>query len=184
MRLRTVAVLLIAALMMTACGEPAGDEEIDFDGTQRPAVPAEPTRAEALNDDSEADSDTESDDRSATSDEYDNITLTVSDSTVLANSEVSANPAFEVVIAFSNEGDQPVDLPFRADSYTLIDDAGLETLPTEVDDSLVTPTIEPGESASGTLRYVTDGVSSTFTLSAGSFGDITVDGNVDPETRP
>ena len=184
MRLRTVAVLLMAALMMTACGEPAGDEEIDFDGTQRPAVPAEATDADELNDDSETDSDAETDERSATSDEYEGVTLTVSESTVLADSEVSANGALEIVIAFSNDSDRTVELPFIDESYALLDDAGLENPPTEVDDSLVNPTIEPGETVSGMLRYVTTDVSSTFILEVGSFGDITIDGNLDPETRP
>ncbi len=184
MRLRTIATLLITALLITGCGESSGDEEIDFDGTQRPAVPADATNADALNDDADTDTDSESDNRSATSDDYENVTLTVTDMTMLANSEVSANAALEVVIAFSNEGDQPVELPFTADSYTLFDDAGLENLPTEVEDSLLNPTIQPGESVSGTLRYATTDVSSTFFLEVGSFGDILVDGNVDLETRP
>lgn len=186
MKLRTLAILVITALLVTACGEPAGDEEIDFDGTQRPAVPAEATSADDLNDESDTDSD-ETDstgERSATSDEYDGITLTVSEVTLLADSEVSANGALEVVVAFSNDSDQTAELPFITESYTLFDDAGLENLPTEVDDSLLNPTIEPGETVSGTLRYVTTDASSTFFLEVGSFDQITVDGNVDPETRP
>lgn len=42
---RSAAALLLAALLLASCGEPAGDEEIDFDGTQRPPVPAEATNA-------------------------------------------------------------------------------------------------------------------------------------------
>jgi hypothetical protein len=201
MRLRTVAVLVMTALIVAACGEPPGDEEIDFDGTQRPPVPAEATSADQLDDDAETDDDdmavdTDEDieaeatvepfeqDDQASSDEYDSVTLYLGEVNVLANSDVSASGELAVTISFENTGERTVELPFTRESYQLLDDNGLPATPSTLDDTLINPTIESGESVSGTLRYALTDSMTTFTLNVGSFGRLVVDGNLDPETRP
>lgn len=53
---RQMAVLLLAMLLLASCGdEPTGDGEIDFDGTQRPPVPAEATNASDFEDNDDPD---------------------------------------------------------------------------------------------------------------------------------
>ena len=185
---------------MAACGEPPGDEEIDFDGTQRPPVPAEATSADNMNDDADTDTDNNIDtdedieaeatvepveeDDQASSDDYDDVMLYLGEVNVLANSEVSASGELAVNISFENNSDRPVELPFTRESYELLDNSGVNVAPSTLDDTLINPTVDPGESVSGTLRYAVTDSMTTFTLNIGSFSPLLVDGNLDPETRP
>lgn len=179
MRLRIMPMLLAVVFILAACGETPGDEEIDFDGTQRPAVPAEATNADAT-----SAPDAETDETQASSDEYENVTLSLGEVNVLPNSEVSAGGELEINLAFENNSDRPVELPLVRESYQLLDDSGLTSTPSTLDDTLINPEIPSGESVSGVLRYAVEDAMTTFTLNVGSFEPLLVDGNLDPETRP